>query len=338
MQGMNQSIRIGIVGAGAVGSWLAARLALAGAAVTLVARGAQHEAIATRGLRLRDGSGERVARPRLAATMAEAGAQDYVFLTVKAYSLASVAREIAPMLNTDTAVVPALNGVPWWFFEGFGGPLTGARLATLDPSGEIASHIDIRRIIGCVVYPGVVVPEPGVVQHSVGERVVIGEPSGATSSRAAALAGMMCAAGFDTPVSDDIRREIWFKLWGNMNVNPSSLITGTTIGALTQDAYVRDFLLATMAEAEAVSSALGIRIPMSRDERMAITEKLVNVKTSMLQDLERGKPIELDAILGSVVEIARRLGIPVPGLSALYGLARVKGAAAGVYAPSGGAL
>lgn len=330
----NRLPTICVFGAGAVGSWIAAKLALSTAAnVTLVARGAHLQAIQTNGLTLKSGADTQRIKVAAHARASDIGPQDYVLMTVKATALQQAARDVAPLLGADTVVVPALNGIPWWFFQGFDGPLRDVNLRTLDPDAALTKQLDIARVIGCVVYPGVSVPQPGVVQHSVGERVVIGEPSGERTSRVGRLAAIMTAAGFDTPISDNIRREIWFKLWGNMNVNPSSLLTSATIGGLTRDPLVHEFLLSTMSEAEAVCQALGIQLPMTREDRMAITHKLASVKTSMLQDAERGRPIELDAILGSVVEIGARLGIAMPGLRALYGLARVNGASRGLYTP-----
>jgi 2-dehydropantoate 2-reductase len=323
---------ITIFGAGAIGSWLAARLAHAGNSVSVVARGAHRDAMLAHGLTLNSGDTTLHARPQVAEPAA-IGPQDVVFLTVKAPALAAAAQQMQPLLGPNTIVVPALNGVPWWFFEGWTGPLAGVRLTSLDPEGSLARALPIERIIGCVVYPGVTIAEPGVVQHSVGHRVVIGEPTVATSARIENLAGIMNAAGFETPVTADIRQEIWLKLWGNMNVNPASMLTGARIGQLTADPDVRAFLLSTMDEAQAICSALGIVFPMSREARMAVTERLAAVKTSMLQDLERGRMIELDAILGSVVEIGTRLDVPIPGLRALLGMARVKAMLAGVYPP-----
>ncbi|MEO7404866.1 MAG: 2-dehydropantoate 2-reductase, partial [Burkholderiales bacterium] len=244
--------RICIYGAGAVGGWLAARLSRAGATVSVIARGKQLDAIRTNGLRLRSGTGADTTAFTVAVAATDEprtlGLQDYVFVAVKAPALHQVAAGIAPLLATHTAIVPAMNGVPWWYFEQEGGPLAGVHLNSIDPGGALARAMPIHRIIGCVVYPSVSVPEPGLVAHKSGERVVVGDPSGHTTECVTKLAALMTAAGFDCPVVPNIRREILLKLWGNVNFNPVSLLTWQATDLLLADPYMEELFIATMLE------------------------------------------------------------------------------------------
>jgi 2-dehydropantoate 2-reductase len=323
--------KVCIYGAGAVGGWIAARLAKAGTEVSVVARGAHLAAIRANGLRLQSGDTTFTVKVNATDDPRTLGAQDYVVIGVKAPALPAVAAGIAPLLGPHTAIVPAMNGIPWWYFEQEGGPLSNQHLNAIDPGGALARTMPIERIIGCVVYPSVSVPEPGFVQHKSGERVVIGEPSGTASERATHLSALLTQAGFECSVTPNIRREILLKLWGNVNFNPVSLLTWQATDRLLADPYTEELFIATMVEAKAVFARLGVAIEMTPQARLDVTRKLGHVKTSMLQDGEAGRPIELDALVGVVVEIAERLSIPIPHIRAIYGLARLRGRSLGIY-------
>ena len=320
-----------IYGAGAVGGWLAARLARAGARVSVVARGAQLAAIRAQGLRLISPNDDFTVQVAASDKPAELGQQDYVIVATKTTGLTVVAGAIAPLLGPHTTIVPAINGIPWWFFENFAGPLRGIQLASVDPDGVLATAMPLERIIGAVVYPGVSVPTPGVIEGTTGNRVVLGEPSHLSSPRLDRLRHWMLAADFDAPVIDSIHREVLFKLWGNVCFNPISVLTGRSTDELLEDSFVRELFAAVMREAQAITAALGYPIDMTPDERMTITRKLGRVKTSMLQDVEAGRSIELDALVGSMVEIAERLNIPAPSIRAIYGMTRARARLVGLY-------
>lgn len=320
-----------IYGAGAIGGWIGARLAAQGAAVSLVARGATLTALQQQGLRLREGESERTYSVRAVAEPAELGVQDLVVLAVKAPALADVARRIGPLLGPDTVVLTAMNGVPWWFFQGFGGALAGRRLMAVDPTGAIAAAIPASQVIGAVVHASCALNAPGVVRHHFGRGLILGEPSGAASPRVQALAALLSAAGFEASVSAQIQRDIWYKLWGNMTVNPISALTGATTDLILDDPLVRDFISGVMLEAREIGARLGILISQQPEDRHAVTRKLGAFKTSMLQDVEAGKPVELDALVGVVRELGQLTGVATPLTDALLGLSRVQARVRGLY-------
>jgi 2-dehydropantoate 2-reductase len=276
-----------------------------------------------RGLRLIEGGEEKVVHPRLAATGEEAGPHDYVVLALKAHSITPALESIRPLLGPDTAVVTAQNGVPWWYFYGVEGPYEGRRIEAVDPGGRIWDEIGPEHVIGCVVYPACEITEPGVVQHIEDERFSLGEPDNSRSDRVAGLAKRLIGAGLRAPVRTKIRNEIWVKLLGNAVFNPISALTRATLGELCADPLTRAFARRAMVEAEAVAAALGEKMPVSVDARLDGAGALTDHKTSMLQDLEMGRPMEVEALVGAVVELARLTGVDSPNLEALYGMVRL---------------
>ena len=330
---MTQNIfeSVTIVGAGAIGGWLGARLAAQGVQVSLLARGATLAALQQNGLRLRSGDTEQ--RYQLAATSdaATLGVQDLVVLAVKAPALPDIARSIGPLLGPDTVVLTAMNGVPWWFFQGFGGDLAGTRLQAVDPHGELAAAIAPARVLGCVVHASCSSDAPGVVRHHFGQGLIVGEPGGGASARVNALAAMLSAAGFDTTVSPQIQRDVWYKLWGNMTVNPISALTGATTDLILDDPLVRGFVSGVMLEAREIGARIGIPISQQPEDRHAVTRKLGAFKTSMLQDLEAHKPVELDALVTVVQELGQLTGVATPLTDVLLGLARLQARVRGLY-------
>jgi 2-dehydropantoate 2-reductase len=312
-------VRIAVVGAGAIGGYLGARLALSGRDVTFVARGANLSAIATNGFRLIDEDGEEhVAHPNVVSSAAEAGPHDLVLLAVKAHQVSALAPEMPVLLGPDTSVVTLQNGIPWWFFYRFGGPHEGRIVHAADPEGSIARHIPNERIVGSVVYPASELIAPGVVKVIEGNRFTLGEPDGTRSARIEAVSVALTAAGFKAPVSIDLRSEIWLKLWGNMVFNPVSALTHATLDRICAFAPTRTLAERTMAEAADVAEALGLRLRVSVEKRIAGAAAVGAHKTSMLQDVEAGRPIELDALVGSVVELARLTGVATPSIDAVY--------------------
>lgn len=324
-------MKITVYGVGAVGGLIAGRLAQAGHQVSAVARGATLEAIREHGLRI--SSAGNSSRIPIAASddPRTLGVQDLVVLAVKAPALASVARRIGPLLGQDTVVMPAMNGVPWWFFEGFGGPHAGTRLTSIDPDGAITAGIPSRHVVGSVVHLACTAAEPGMVRHSAGNRLIVGEPSGEDSPRLQQLAETLRTAAFEVQVSRRIQADVWYKLWGNMTMNPVSAITGATCDRILDDPLVNRFCLDVMAEAALIGAAVGCPISESGHDRMAITRKLGAFKTSMLQDVEAGKPVELDALVSAVREIGRLTNVPTPTIDALLGLARLHARVRGLY-------
>ncbi len=325
-------MRICIFGAGAIGGLMAARLAHKGEAeVTVVARGPHLAAMQANGLTLRSGGEEIVARPRCAATAAEAGPQDYVVITLKAHSLPGVAEAMQPLLGPDTAIVSAVNGIPWWYFHKHGGPFDGRAVESVDPGGTLLRALPPERAIGCIVYPAAEVVEPGVIEHSYGDRFSLGEPDGARSERANRLSQALIGAGFKAPVRPRIRDEIWVKLWGNLTFNPVSALTMQTLDVLTGEPDLRAVCRAMMLEAQAIGEALGIRFGIDVDKRIAGAAEVGAHRTSMLQDLERGRPMEIDALLGVIVEFAELLDLPAPTCRTVLALVRARARAAGCY-------
>jgi 2-dehydropantoate 2-reductase len=320
-----------IYGAGAIGGFIGARLAAQDHAVSAVARGATLAALQAQGLRMRSAGGELRTDVRATEDPAQLGPQNLVVVAVKGPAMPDVAARIAPLLGPDTMVLTAMNGVPWWFFSGMPGPCAGFALRTLDPAGTIAAAIPFRHVIGCVVHASCASPEPGVVQHVMGQALIVGEPAGGDSPRVTALAAALADAGFDCRVSQRIQQDIWYKLWGNMTMNPVSAFTGATVDRILDDELANGFCQAVMREARAIGAAIGCPIEQTVEARNAITRKLGAFKTSMLQDVEAGKPLEIDALLTVVREIAGRVGVPAPNLEALLGLTRVFARSRGLY-------
>lgn len=324
--------KICIYGAGAIGGHIGAMIAKAGAAdVSLVARGPHLAAIQANGLRLTGGGHDFVVHPRAVRNAGELGPQDYVIITLKAHSIAAVVPALQPLLGPETTVVFGVNGVPWWYFYGVDGPHAGARLATVDPGDAIWSGIGPERALGCVVYPAAEVPEPGVIQLVEGDRYSLGEPTGEKSERAKWLSQIFIASGLKAPVRERLRDEIWIKLWGNCSLNPVSALTGATLEQMVQDTDLRALLRAIMLEAQAVAEALGVRFPIDVDKRLAGAEAVGAHKTSMLQDLERGRPMEIDALVAAVKELGIITKVPTPQLDAVLALVKMRGRAAGCY-------
>ena len=318
-------MKIAIIGAGAIGGYVGVKLALAGEDVTFIVRGANLAAIRNNGMKLvmHDGS-EQVARSVKATdNYAEAGAQDVVILAMKAHQLEAVANDVPKLLGPKTSVVTMQNGVPYWYFHQHGGALAGSRLQTVDPTGLIGEKIPARHVIGCVVYPASELVQPGVVRHIEGDRFPVGELDGSTSERVTAISNTLIKAGFKAPVLDNIRAEIWLKLWGNLTFNPISALSHSTLEAICQYPLTRELAAGMMAEAQAVAGKLGITFRVTIDKRIAGAEKVGKHKTSMLQDVEAGRAPEIDALVGSVVELGRLTETPTPHINATYALVKL---------------
>jgi 2-dehydropantoate 2-reductase len=324
-------MRVAIFGAGAIGGFLGTRLAESGCDVTAIARGATAAALRTHGWRLQSGHGMVSVPARVAERPGELGLQDLVVVAVKGPALASVALAISPLLARDTMVMTAMNGVPWWFFQEFGGEYAGTELKSIDPDGIIAEGIPARHVVGCVVHAACSSPEPGLTRHYVGQRLIVGEPRGGDSPRVRALAETLSRAAFDVEVSACIQRDVWYKLWGNMTMNPVSALTGATADRVLDDPLVNGFCLEVMREAAMIGAAIGCPIGQSGEDRMVITRKLGAFKTSMLQDVEAGRPVEIDVLLSAVREIGSMVGQSTPQLDALLGLARLQARVRGLY-------
>ncbi len=316
-------MRICIVGAGAIGGMLGARLALAGHAVSLIVRGANLQAIRGHGLTIiSEDGGRQVAHPACATdTIAEAGEQDLVILALKAHQLAEVAPQLHTLLGPDTRIVTMQNGIPWWYFHGLPGPFAGTALASVDPDGSIARSIPVQRVIGSVVYPASELVAPGVVQVVEGNRFSLGEPDGSDSESVRAVSAVLKGAGFRAPVTSDIRSEIWLKLWGNLSFNPISALTHATLQDICLHAPTRALAANMMGEAQAIGEKLGVRFKVSLDKRIAGAQAVGQHKTSMLQDVEQGRPLELQALVGSVAELGRITQTPTPAIDAVLALA-----------------
>lgn len=315
------------MGVGAIGGLIAgtlgSRLPTSEIALSALARGATLEALQQRGLVLHS-EGQRLQVPiRAHEHAADLGPQDLVVLAVKAPSLVAAAQSMAPLLGEHTQVLVAMNGVPWWFFDGLPGPCEGLRLRSVDPDGALQAAVPTGHVIGCVVHAGSSVIAPAEVLHSSGRGLVIGEPTGGITPRLGALGGLLSQAGFAVTVSECIQRDIWFKLWGNMTMNPISALTGATCDRILDDDLVRHYASAVMLEAGAIGEQFGCAIQQSPSERHALTRKLGAFRTSMLQDREAGRPMEVDAIVGAVQEIGRHLGLATPHIDILLGLARL---------------
>ena len=323
-------MKVCIFGAGAIGGFLAVRLANTGCDVSVVARGPHLAAIREHGLRLRMNGEEEVARVAASDDAADLGPQDYVFTTLKAHSLPPVVDRMAPLFGPETAFVTAMNGVPYWYFHGIEGH-EGRTVEAVDPGGVVSKAIPPERAIGCVVYPACEVPEPGVIAHEYGDRFPIGEPTGEKTERAARLSEAMKAAGFKAPVRPRIRDDIWVKLWGNLAFNPLSALTCQTLDVLATQPDLRAVARAMMVEGQAVGEALGGKFAISVDKRIDGAAEVGAHKTSMLQDLERGRPMEIDALVTAVAELGRAASVPTPTIDMVLALVQARARAAGCY-------
>ncbi|MBK7175842.1 MAG: 2-dehydropantoate 2-reductase [Chloroflexi bacterium] len=315
-------MRICIYGAGAIGGYLGVQLALAGANVTLIARGAHLAAMQANGVRLLINGEERVAHPRCTDNPADVGEQDFVILTLKAPSVPGVVELMQPLLGQDTAVVTAVNGIPWWYFYGLDSPWRNHQLASVDPGGRQWLGIGPERAIGCVVYPATEVVAPGVIQHVSGDRFSLGEPTGEKTARVTALSDLFRAAGLKAPVRQHIRNDIWVKLWGNLSFNPVSALTGGTLETIAADPGTRAVVRAMMLEAQAIGEELGVRFGIDVDQRIAGAAAVGAHKTSMLQDLEHGRPLEIDALVTVVQELGQLVGLATPTIDVVLALVR----------------
>jgi len=318
-------LKIAIIGVGAIGGYVGIRLALAGEDVTFIARGANLEALRNRGIRLvsADGSEQTVTTVRATNDYAAAGPQDVVILAMKAHQVEAVARDVPKLFGPDTVVVPMQNGIPYWYFHRYLGALAGTRVQSVDPSGLIGEHIPCERVIGCVVYPAAELVSPGVVKHVEGNRFPVGEPDGATSERVTRLSECFVRGGLQAPVLSDIRAEIWLKLWGNLTFNPISALSRATLAGICQYPPSRAIAAAMMTEAQCVANKLGVTFRVSLEKRIAGAEKVGHHKTSMLQDVEAARTLEVDALLGSVVELARLTDTPTPHIDTVYALTKL---------------
>ena len=324
-------MRICVFGAGAIGGLLGARLARAGNEVGLIARGPHLAAMRANGLSLRTAEESFTVHPTATDDPASLGPQDYVIVTLKAHQVPGVVARMAPLLGAETAVVMAVNGVPWWYFHGLGGPYEGRRLPSVDPGDAQWNGIGPERVIGCVVYPAAEVVESGVVELVEGDRFSLGEPSGEKTARIEGLAQALIEAGFKAPVRAKIRDEIWIKLWGNLSFNPISALTGATLDVICADDGTRALARAMMVEAQTIAERLGVRFPIPVDKRIAGAAAVGAHKTSMLQDLERGRPIEIDALVTAVQDMGRLVEVPTPAIDHVLALVRLRARVAGCY-------
>jgi 2-dehydropantoate 2-reductase len=325
-------MNICIYGAGAIGGWIGAAFAQADQQLNVVARGATLDALRRDGLVLLRGEQCTQVPVNAVDDPAALGVQDVVVIAVKAPSLAAVAARIAPLIGPDTLVLTAMNGVPWWFLDGgFGGALAGTRLQAIDPDGAIAAAIPARHVVGGVVHASCALDAPGVVRHHFGNGLIVGTPSGEPNERVDALVALLVRGGIEARVSPQIQKDVWYKLWGNMTVNPISALTGVTTDLILADAEVRGFISAVMLEAKEIGARIGIPIAEMPEDRHAVTRKLGAFKTSMLQDVEAGRPVELDALVTVVHELGQRTGVPTPFTAALLGLARLRTRQLGLY-------
>jgi 2-dehydropantoate 2-reductase len=298
-------------------------MAHAGYDVTLFARGPHLRAMQERGVEVKSGEGDFVARPRIAGSLEEVGPVDVVFLGVKAHGLTQLAPQLGPVLGPDTTVVSTQNGIPWWYFQGFGGEWEGLRLERVDPGGVISSAIEARRVLGSIVYFPTEIPAPGVIRHIEGNRISLGEPDGSRSERCRRIAEALIASGLRCPVTTRLRHEIWVKVLGNASFNPVSALTRATLVQMARDPGVSSVIRDIMQEVEAVSRKLGMELPVSIEQRIAGAEKVGEHKTSMLQDLEAGRPMELEALVGAVVELGERVGLPMTCTRTVYNCAKL---------------
>jgi 2-dehydropantoate 2-reductase len=324
-------MKIGIYGAGAVGGLMAASLARSGHDISVVARGATLEAIRRDGLRLRSAGKTESFRIHAETEPEKLGPQDYVLLTVKAQSLPEVAERIAPLLGRDTSIVTAMNGVPWWFFDRLAFHGGRERLESLDPGGRLARAMPTERIVGCVIHLAASTPEPGLVSHNMGRRLIIGEPGGRNTARTERIAKALGDAGFEVQASQAIEKDFWVKLLGNVSFNPVSALTLSTADRLMDSRPIKDYMVSIMREVLAIGRAVGVDADIDPEARMDMARALGKFKTSMLQDMEAGKPLEIDGLLAGTLEIARKASVPAPFTESLFGLIRARAQATGQY-------
>ncbi|WP_172600879.1 2-dehydropantoate 2-reductase [Cereibacter sphaeroides] len=317
-------MRICIFGAGAIGGYMGAKLAAAGADVSLVARGPHLAAMQARGLTLIEEGGTRTVPVRAASDPAALGPQDYVIVTLKAHSVPAVVPQLSPLLGAEGTLVSGVNGLPWWYFHRHGGPLEGRRLESVDPGGVQWDGLGPDRVLGCVVYPAAEVVEPGTVRHLEGNRFSLGEPSGEKSDRALRLSEALTAAGLKAPVRPRLRDEIWVKLWGNLSFNPISALTGATLDRLCTDPGTRAVARSMMLEAQTIAERLGVKFPIDVERRIDGGAAVGAHRTSMLQDLEAGRPMEIEALVGSVAELGRIVNLPTPTIDTVLALMRLR--------------
>jgi len=318
-----------VFGAGAIGGFLAARLEAAGTPVSVVARGPHLAAMQADGLVLDSGGERTTTRPRAVSDPAAIGPQDYVFLTLKAHSLEPALPQLRLLIGPDTTVVAAVNGIPWWYCHGLPEPFGGRRVQSVDPHGALWEALPPSQTLGCIIYPAAEIAAPGVISHTYGDRFSLGEPDGSRSGRAEALSRLMIDAGLKAPVRPRLRDELWVKLWGNMAFNPLSALTTATLDVITGEPGIRGVARAMMLEGQAVGEALGVRFAIDVDKRIAGGAEVGRHKTSMLQDLELGRPLEIEAILGAVVEMAGWVDVPMPISTAVLELTRTRAAMRG---------
>jgi 2-dehydropantoate 2-reductase len=318
-------VKVAIVGAGAIGAFVGLRLALGGDTVTFIARGANLQALRSGGVRLISADGKEEVASNIRATndYAEAGAQDMVILAIKAHQVEAVAPEVPKLFGPATVVLPMQNGIPYWYFFRHGGELAGTRVQSVDPTGLIGEHIPAERVIGCVVYPAAELVSPAVVRHIEGNRFPVGEPDGSSSERIKRISECLSAAGLQSPILPDIRAEIWLKLWGNLTFNPISALSRATLASICQYPPTRALAVAMMTEAQTVANKLGVTFRVPLERRVAGAEKVGHHKTSMLQDVEAGRALEIEAVLGSVVELARLTKTASPCIDTVYALTKL---------------
>ncbi len=324
-------MKICVFGAGAIGGYMGAKLAEAGADVSLVARGPHLAAMQQNGLRLIEEAGETTVSVTASDNAADLGPQDYVVVTLKAHSVPSVVPHMQPLIGENTTIVSGVNGVPWWYFHKIGGELEGTRLASVDPGDAQWNGFGPDRVLGCVVYPAAEVVEPGVVKHIEGNRFSLGEPDGSKSDRALALSKALSAAGLRAPVRPKIRDEIWVKLWGNLSFNPISALTHATLDVLCTDPGTREVARNMMLEAQEIAEKLGVKFPIDVDRRIKGGAEVGAHRTSMLQDLDQQRPMEIDALVGSVQELGRVTNTPTPTIDTIMALVGLRGKVAGLY-------
>lgn len=324
-------MKICVFGAGAIGGFIAAKLAAAGNEVTCIARGPHLAALKENGLQLRSEGKTLLVRPHCTDDARELGAQDFVVIAVKAHSLPSAAPSIQPLLGAQTTLVPAVNGVPWWYFYRSGGPWEDTRLRSVDPAGTLWDLLPPRRVIGCVVYPATDVIAPGVIEHTYSNRFDLGEPDGSKSERARTFSQLMIAAGLRAPVRPRIRENLWVKLWGNLSLNMICSLTRSPLDAVLANPETKALARTMMLEAQGVAGKIGVTLPLDVDARLAGAAEVGAHKPSTLVDLERGRPMEIDALLGAVVEMAHLTQVPVPNCESVLALVRQLARSAGLY-------
>ena len=323
--------KIAIVGAGAIGGWIGNKLAKNGAEVSVLARNETLANINASGLKLFEDNAESIVRVKASDKPEELGVQDLVIIALKAPSLPSLAKQIKPLIGKDTVILTAMNGIPWWFLHNFGNALKNQTLSSIDQDGALQAAIPADQVIGCVVHASCSADAPGTIRHHFGNKLIIGEPSGGNTDRLLELEQLLSSVGYETNVSPQIQKDIWYKLWGNMTVNPISAITNATTDQIMSDDLVREFASNIMLEAKLIGSKIGIDIDQSPEDRHVITRKMGAFKTSMLQDVQAKKQVEIDALIGAVHELGQKVNVDTPFINALFGLSRLHAKNLGIY-------